>query len=204
MSSETAKEVKKALAEFFVSDTFTKIVEEAVTNAMNQKMEELLMKVKELEDKNEHLENRIDDLEQYGRRNNIRIFGINKDRSKKIEDKDLEHEVISEINQKTGCGITTHQIEACHYLDKNKTNVIVRFVSRKTRDEVFYKKKGFKGTKISITEDLTKKNYTLLKECQQNYDKKYIWTKYGIVKMNVNGKIMNVRTRKDLEDIKKK
>lgn len=200
---EITNEVKKAMSEFFQSETFHNIIGDAVSKAVDGKVNKMELEIKELEENNEKLENKLNDLEQYGRRNNIRIYGINKGRSKKIETNELEKEVVRQLNEKTGCALVNHQIEACHYLDKSQNQVIVRFVSRKTRDEVFYRKKGFRGTKVSVTEDLTSKNYHLLKECQNHFDKKFLWTKYGMVKLNLNGKIYNVRTMKDVENLKK-
>lgn len=200
---EIANEVKKAMSEFFQSETFHNIIGDAVSKAVDGKVNKMELEIKELKENNEKLENKLNDLEQYGRRNNIRIYGINKGRSKKIETNELEKEVVRQLNEKTGCALVNHQIEACHYLDKSQNQVIVRFVSRKTRDEVFYRKKGFRGTKVSVTEDLTSKNYHLLKECQNHFDKKFLWTKYGMVKLNLNGKIYNVRTMKDVENLKK-
>lgn len=200
---EIANEVKKAMSEFFQSETFHNIIGDAVSKAVDGKVNKMELEIKELKENNEKLENKLNDLEQYGRRNNIRIYGINKGRSKKIEKNELEKEVVRQLNEKTGCALVNHQIEACHYLDKSQNQVIVRFVSRKTRDEVFYRKKGFRGTKVSVTEDLTSKNYHLLKECQNHFDKKFLWTKYGMVKLNLNGKIYNVRTMKDVENLKK-
>lgn len=200
---EIANEVKKAMSEFFQSETFHNIIGDAVSKAVDGKVNKMELEIKELKENNEKLENKLNDLEQYGRRNNIRIYGINKGRSKKIETNELEKEVVRQLNEKTGCALVNHQIEACHYLDKSQNQVIVRFVSRKTRDEVFYRKKGFRGTKVSVTEDLTSKNYHLLKECQNHFDKKFLWTKYGMVKLNLNGKIYNVRTMKDVENLMK-
>lgn len=200
---EIANEVKKAMSEFFQSETFHNIIGDAVSKAVDGKVNKMELEIKELKENNEKLENKLNDLEQYGRRNNIRIYGINKGRSMKIETNELEKEVVRQLNEKTGCALVNHQIEACHYLDKSQNQVIVRFVSRKTRDEVFYRKKGFRGTKVSVTEDLTSKNYHLLKECQNHFDKKFLWTKYGMVKLNLNGKIYNVRTMKDVENLNK-
>ncbi|XP_008487928.1 uncharacterized protein LOC103524675 isoform X1 [Diaphorina citri] len=191
-------EFKNTMDEYFKSESFKKIIEDAVQNAVEKKFKEMEEKVKHLEEENEKLTNQIDDLEQYGRRNNIKIYGI-----QKVDPKNLEKEVVKEINEKAGASIVSSQIEACHYLDKNKTSVIVRFVSRKTRDDVYYLKKNLKGTRISITEDLTKKKYQLLKECQKHFEKRSLWTKYGVVKLHLNGKVHNIKNMKALEDLKK-
>lgn len=202
MSSISMEDIKRMMEEFFKGETFLQIIENAVANAVDKKVREMEEKVQNLADENEILKETINDLEQYGRRNNLRIYGLNKNKVNKIEEIDLEKEVVKEINLKMRSTIVSNQIEACHYLDKNKSSVIVRFGSRKTRDFVFSNKKLLKGTQISIAEDLTKKNYNLLKECQKVFDQKNLWTHNGNVKLNLHNKIYNIRNMRRLQELK--
>lgn len=167
MSSITVQEIKDMMDNYFKSDPFLKLIENAVTNAVDKKFKEMEVRLEELEEENERLKGALNDLEQYGRRNNLRIYGLNKNRNKNIEEKDLEKEVVNEINLKMKCNIVGSQIEACHYMDKGKSSVIIKFTSRKTRDLVFSNKKLLKGSQLSVAEDLSKRNYILLKNCQK-------------------------------------
>lgn len=54
---------------------------------------------------------------------------------------------------------------------------------------------------MSIVEDLTKANFTLLQECKQIFDKKNVWTSFGVVKVKKNDKICNVKNMSDLQNL---
>ena len=143
--------------------------------------------IKNLQIENERLRNRVSNLnkrivflvfnhnmlEQYGRRNNIRITGI----PDTVQDKELENKVI-EIFDAIGVEANSADFQDCHRVGKSKNNskkVIARFVNRKVVKNALYKRKQLKtidkssielqnGT-IFLNENLTPKNNKIAYHC---------------------------------------
>lgn len=121
----------------------------------------------------ETLQARVDDLEQYTRKEDIIISGLKivKPYSDAVKgDSDfsvdnsgqniVENQVIQTLSNK-GIHIRDTEISACHTLGKRRQdgtqNVIVRCVSRKTKVHVLKNAKKLKGTGIYVNEHLTKR-----------------------------------------------
>lgn len=202
---------KSEIEFFFKSEEFRKIVENAVSAAVEKRMTEMEEQLRKTEEKNKVLEEenrmmkrQINDIEQYGRRMNLRVYGMNEAGKKPIDERHLEGEVVKVLNEKMGMTITIKDVQACHYTDKKKVGVIIRFVSRKHRDQIFFLKKKLRGSRISITEDMTRDNYRLLKQCQNEFDKKNIWTVNGVIRIKVKDVIYKVKCVDDLNALVRK
>lgn len=175
----------------FISQAINEAVANAVTRLeknvikpLQEQNKTLRVKVKESEEilatknellaqKNEEISNlqkhvvilsdKIDDLEQYGRRTSIRLYNV------KCEPADdCTDAVVRVINNSLKVEISADDIERCHPLGKpNKRNIkpiIVKFKSYKTKNMVYKSKSNLKGNpeNIFITEDLTKRNHSLV------------------------------------------
>ena len=105
------------------------------------------------------------DLEQYGRRNNIRIFGIEDDANRQTSETTTKL-LISTIKAKTGLYINEQEIDIAHRLGKYKQGkhrpIIVKFVRRQTKINVFKHAKQLRQSSIYINDDLTKLNQEVL------------------------------------------
>ena len=119
------------------------------------------------------------DLEQYGRRYNIRLHGLT------LSGESSTDAVVDIIRDKLHLECTTDDIEASHPLPSRSSEkqpaVIVRFRSRKKRDEVLRSRKNLKGTNVSISEDLTSLNMQLLNRLKKSDKIKSCWTWNGRV-----------------------
>ncbi|XP_060578456.1 uncharacterized protein LOC132735517 [Ruditapes philippinarum] len=106
----------------------------------------------------------LNDLEQYSRRNNIRIYGVPGD-SEKQSSQETTTKVVSLLNEKLSMSITEENIDIAHRLGQYKGKdrpVIVKFVRRQVKNEVFEKIKRLKTTNIFINHDLTWLNQQVL------------------------------------------
>ena len=126
-------------------------------------MDNILRKLKEDVWKNSR---RIDDLEQYGRRNCLILHGCNIPAQKSYSE--FESYVIHKLNSnlEISPSITTHDIDTCHVLPSRKkssnTPIIIKFVRRSVRNAIYGMKKKLKAKKnddekLSITESLTRR-----------------------------------------------
>ena len=76
--------------------------------------------------------------------------------------------------------------------------IIFRFRDFRARPSLFYNKKMLKGTGISITENLTKKRYTLYKHAVAKYGLGEIWTIERRVTTKIDNKIFVIKSDDDL------
>lgn len=146
-----------------------------IANLVNQK-KKLQSKVEFLEAKIETLEISSNNLQQYGRRNNLEISGI----PDTIPSNELEDKAI-EIFKAIDVDVEKSNIEACHRLGKkntgtNSTKTIVRFVNRKyCKNALINRKKlrtidtstvGLNNCNLFMNENLTPMNNTISYKCR--------------------------------------
>ena len=134
------------------------------------------------------LENTVDDLEQYTRREDLVISGIatryqsyakvarssqNDDKNEEAsheEQVSLEVQLLNKLAQ-YGININPDEISVCHTLGKggkdNQPPIIIRLISRKTKSFILSQAKKLKGSNIYINEHLTKKNAAIAKEARR-------------------------------------
>lgn len=146
-----------------------------------------------LEDSDRAFYGRTNELEQYSRRNNIRIWGIpetddNEDAQTTID------KVVMVLNEKLGAKLTTYDIDIAHRLGKKQKNrksgrcIIVKFLSRMSKIKCLKdRKKKLKGTNIFIQEDLTNLNYSVYMAARSNDEVEKCWTIDGTVYVVMKG-----------------
>lgn len=121
------------------------------------------------------LENRVaksesanDDLEQYGRRNSLRIAGIREEPNESTDN------LIMQLAQKLNAPLKIDEIDRSHRVGpptKMKRDIIVKFVSYRARQKLFSLRKDLRGNPetngIFFNEDLTKIRGQLLFEARR-------------------------------------
>ena len=147
--------------ERMIGDKIGKLKENFV--ALENEKNTLQTEVKILQKTNNELSTKMNDLEQYTRRNNLRIFGIQEVSGDWETSSQSEEKIIDLIQQKLNLPhITSDHIEACHrvgrYREGKNRPIIVRFLSRKTKEIIIKERKKLKGSGVIIAEDLTKVN----------------------------------------------
>ena len=125
-------------------------------------VESLERRVDDLDNDNKALQEELDTMEQYSRHNCLVVHGI-------PETKEHTGEAVLQVfNDQLNVRVTPHCIDRSHRSGRfqpssNKPRpVIMKFVSYETRRQVFSAKRRLKGTKIVITENLTKRRSELL------------------------------------------
>lgn len=126
--------------------------------------------------------NKLDQLEQYQRLENIRIFGL-----EECDNEKTDTVVVNFVNEKLRLAepITAFDIVISHRLGKNRVlgkprPIIARFVRRTVRNNILASRKKLKGTKIGISVDLTQSRQQLLTYLQTEYkSRNCAWTDYS-------------------------
>ena len=113
----------------------------------------------------DYVDKTTNELEQYGRRNNIRISGISGDANRQSSETTTEL-FLNTIKEKTGLDISEHEIDIAHRLGKYRQGkhrpIIVKFVRRQTKIKLFKHSKQLRQSSIYVNEDLSKTNQEVL------------------------------------------
>lgn len=161
----------------------TKKIIDEVEKVFSEKTALLDKKICELQVENKLLSEKCESLEQYSRRNNVRIFGL-----PTTQQNHTEEQVITLFKEKMGVNIGPEVIDRCHPVGpvKNgKQAIIVKFMSYKFRRQVLAQRKVLKGSGIGVAEDLTFTRYLLYKKVMDKFGYKNVWLFDG----NINVKL---------------
>lgn len=171
MLSELANLIKDSVRDAIVSEL------KAALDRNSALIEKLETALKEKDEKISVLEAKLEEkhdcLEQYQRRQCLRIFGVPESEG---EDTDA---IAVDVAAQIGVELEVHDIDRSHRVGRRGERprpVIVKFVSYRKRREVFLNKKKLKGKPITIREDLTQARHKLLRQCIDKYGVTSVWT----------------------------
>lgn len=195
--------VMQALQDKGMLATLAALVKDTIVSEMRKTLEENTRVISELKDalveKDKTigvLESKIDDLEQYQRRQCLRVFGVSE-----TDGEDTDKLAI-DVAKKIGVDLSVNDIDRSHRIGRKETDrprpVIVKFVSYRKRNELFRSKKNLRGTGIVIREDLTKKRHALLQEAITKFGLKNVWTQDGAIIVKIGDTKRRVTQRADL------
>ena len=147
---------------------------------------------KDLEKQSEVELNKIDQLEQYGRRQNLEFHGV-------PEEKDEDPtEIVMKICNTIGVSLERKEVSIAHRLPKKRNEdkppaIIAKFISAETRNNIYKKRKQSRNLdknifpiagmmNLYINENLTQSRKRLLwktKQAMKCKDYQFIWTRNG-------------------------
>ena len=184
LTAEEGGELKEAL------DLLT--AEVAIIKKQQETIMRLVLEVQQLKDQSvekdqriQLLEDRVSEMEQYSRINDIIVTGIKikprsyakaatvitgNDEPCELDAISVEKQVAVFLETK-GIDINCNDIEACHTLPRrnataNTTAVIMRFVNRKSKTALLKQGKKLKGSDVYLNEHLTKRNADIAKKAR--------------------------------------
>lgn len=201
--------VKESLQDAATLQVLTNLIRESVTNAVvaelqktieenNKVISDLKTTLETRDKKIEALENKIDNLEQYQRRQCLRIFGVAEEVT---EDTD---KIVMDVAKRIGVDVQPHDIDRSHRVGRrdNGNNrprpIIAKFVSYRKRSELFTNKRKLRNSGITIREDLTTVRHNLLKEAISKFGLTNVWTLDGVIIVNLEGSKRRVTRSCDL------
>ncbi len=121
---------------------------------------------------------KIDNLEQYSRRNCLLIHGI-----AESDDEDTTDKAIGVIADKVGVSIAKTDVDRSHRLrrrtdlnGKKPRPIVLKLVAYTKRAQIFRAKKQLKGTGLLITESLTNARMLLLRATREHPNVRNSWT----------------------------
>ena len=182
-----------------VLDDKNKIIteKEEIIRAKDELLSQRADTIDNLEQNVSTLTNKLDDLEQYGRRCSLRMFNV-----PQPPGESCTAAALKVINGVMGIPLSEDDVERCHNLGKANAKgnrpIIIKFKSYKSKFAVYEAKSKLKKNpnKIFVTEDLTRKNYSLVQKLVQLRKDNSIdsfWTYDG--KINVKLYEISIPTR---------
>ena len=147
-------------------------IENRKTEIEDQKTENSKLQA-QIEKSAEVASGKINDLEQYGRRNNLKISGLSESEGDETAEMTTEKVIVKLNNVIGNLNLRREDIDIAHRLGPKRNRrwgqetvparrVIIRFNSRIKRDNILRNRKLFKGTDIFVNEDLTQINQNVL------------------------------------------
>ena len=178
---------------------------------MEASIQNLEKMVKELATTVRDNEKKVDDIEQYSRRNCLILHG-NKDIPSTGSYSEFELYVLNKLNSRLNLDykISSSDIDTCHVLPTKRSKpvpIIIKFVRRSVRELVFINKKKLKvddnSEKLSITESLTKRRLNLLMEAKKAFGYSNVWSYNGSIYCYFSGKRQVINDITSINDILK-
>lgn len=184
-----------------LANAITPTIERAVqtvfqqmTDTIKSQTEEIQTLKKQLHDASESnadlqnqiwgLEESLDDLEQYGRRNSLRFHNCSVPPDQQQTGKRLDTDsIVVNICKKMGVELTDDDISRSHPIGKPNSRgniqIISKFKNWKVKNKVYSEKRKLKNSSVFVTEDLTKFRQGLVQELSKAKRDGYVnsfWT----------------------------
>ena len=145
---------------------------------------------------------KINDVEQWTRKSSVRVFGI-KDTDKNETHTESEEKIVNLIENKLGVNVR-NRIDIAHRVGSFSTisdrAIIVKFKCRKEKIAVIQNRKKLKGSRVSISEDLTVINHQLLIKTKHNPKVESAWSSMGKIFAKLhNGRILTVNQKTNFD-----
>jgi len=186
-------------------------LEEKLDNSINR-VDNLEIAMDETNTKVTVMDQKLDDLEQYSRKDNIRIVGIADNRTPDNYE-NTPKKVVSFFNEALQLNLTQYDINNAHRLGpkgkgKFSSDIIVKLSSNIVKQDIMRNRKKLKHLdhRIYINEDLTQLRASLYKKAREQVKHKHLytaWTRDGniFVKLHDNSKATKITKEKDLADL---
>lgn len=134
---------------------------------LRKTVEYLEGEIDQLKASREKTEFQLNDLEQHGRKDSIRITGLD-DPSEKETVEECVGKVVDFVTEKLGVELTKNEVSIAHRLGKytreKPRNVIVKFTTRRKKHEIIRARRKLRGSRFVIFEDLTRENQRVLRD----------------------------------------
>ena len=209
------KQFTKAFIKALHHDEVVKRIQQAICGDLHKEIKDLTdivkakdAKITSLEKQVVNLEAKIEDLEQYSRRNSLRIYGI-----KENEKENSLDMALNLFQSKMGLDLQASNIDRVHRVgrkenDKKTRPLLVKFATYQARDSVFRAKSRLKSAEtrgIFVNEDLTRQRAQLFYNARQLKKTGKIadcWTYDGkILLKTVRGLIKPVNNQEELNGV---
>lgn len=175
--------LKTSIKEIINDAEFKSLLLDSFNDIIEQKLQE---QQKQYEKQIKVLEGKIDTMEQFSRRQNIRVYGIPENADIAVEEQ--VQNTIEKLNIKRKKIVECYRIGKINGNSRNKPRpIFVQFDNYEDKQEIISNRKKLKGTKINIKEDLTKTRLQIMMKASERYGFKNVWSQNGKIFYLENG-----------------
>ena len=145
-------------------------------------------------------ESKLDEIEQYSRRDCLIFTGIKEDNSRR---EDTDKLILQICSEKLDLNLTIEKISRTHRLisKKNPRGIIVKFVNYHDRFHVYRAKSKLKHSGIAIYESLTTRRKALLDSAKEIIGTRNAFSLDGKIFAMKGTRKVRINDRKDLDDL---
>lgn len=199
--------VKDCIKEFFLDEESINQLTQKITERIEQKIRKIEEDVKTQNDKIKSLEQKMDNLhlemdktKQRTKTNNICIYGVSEE-----NDELLPNKIMNILKSKTEMDILANDILDAYRIGKRHENqtkprpLILKIANQQLKMEILKCGKKFKGTKIFLTDELTKFRRSLLAKAKSEYGVKNAWSHNGQIYVKAGGTSKKITCMADLQ-----
>lgn len=171
--------IQETIRELFADKTFIASIALKVADTLDipreidKNTEENKKQITNLHSEIESVNLKIRKIEQFNRRNNIRIYGIPEKQNEQRED------LIQTTARITRMNFSGERVDLIYRIGKTTQDgnraIFVRFKQYEYKEEVMRNRSTLKGTEVILADDLTKENHAILKEAVLKLGKRNVW-----------------------------
>ena len=185
-------------------DSVLPVLTTTITTIVQSVLQSEMMKVRDRFNADLNILNyRIDELEQYTRRDSLRIGGL-----KEEEGEDLVPKICSILSE-VGCPISPDDISTCHRVGRRgrapgpkPRQVICKLVRRSKKIEILRNKRNLRssdrGKDVFIYEDLTQTRMKMLKKLKESGRFKSVYSRDGKIHCKNDQRTVTINSPDDL------
>ena len=193
LANAIAPSIEKAVQSAFQNLTGTIEKQTKEINDLKKQLHEVNESKSDLQKQIRCLEESIDDLEQYGRRNSLRFHNCPTLTVNQTEPLSTDNLVINLCKSKLGIDLSEDDIFRSHTIGRPNKNgnyqIICRFKNWKLKNKVYTEKRKLRHTSIFMTEDLTRYRQGIVQELTKAKRSRSIhsfWTNDGRIFVKVH------------------
>lgn len=189
------KDVINAISEILIGSIIDKLREKFIfyddkIACLEAEVEELKTMInkdsfKNSVDNQRTLEQKVDNVQQNQKINNLRLIGVVESKTE-----DLNKKVSDILKDKMNTNLNPTDLKAAYRVGQSKNgrprHIIITFSDNKTKMDIYMKKKYLKGTGVIVKEDLIPSRLNAVQEASEKYGFKNVWTLNGIVFAKTN------------------
>lgn len=200
-------EIKKQNKQIFTDLNENKIIIDSLNNKVSELENKNIKLTDDINSQNkilceknnsvQELINKCDALEQYTRRNTVRLIG-----APRLPRDEVDEYTLGLLRDKLGMDVSSAAIDRCHPVGPprdGKQDLLVKFVSYQFARSARKNSAKLRGTGLSIVEDLTKIRYSLYRSITSKLGAKNVWVFDGAIWTNINNKKTVFKTVAEFE-----
>lgn len=196
------KDLINQITEILIGSVIEKLKEkfqyyENKINSLEKELAELKSFTEENEIKNPNdssqkiLQEKVDNIQQQAKRNNIRLMCVPEDRGEQ-----LNYKVMKLFKEKLNMDIKPHDILATYRVGSSKNDrprhIVVNLRENSVKMNIYKNKKLLKGTGFVMKEDLTPSRLLAFQKASERYGFKNVWTVNGTIFVKNNSGVQKI------------